>query len=96
MNIYVIFDRKAETVQSVFTGDNDVSAIRAVVNAAKNPGTTLADFPAEFELQMVGFVDIKTSKVEGLTTPSVIGLISNLLAAANQEPPKLKVSDDQS
>lgn len=82
MKLFIIYDRKAETLQSFFTADNDVSAIRGTVGAAKTK-SLIGDYPAEFELRAVGEVDPKTCEIMVYKVPELIGNVENLIAAAN-------------
>lgn len=82
MEMYLIYDRKAETLMSFFTAKNSVDAIRSTVASAKNPGTTLSEYPAEFELRRVGNIDPKTCRITIYEIPEMIGSVETLLNAA--------------
>jgi hypothetical protein len=86
MEMYLIYDRKAQNVQSFFTADNHVSAIRAVINAGKQAGSTLADYPQDFELRHVGTLDRFSCAIMLNEVPEILGSVDNLLAASAPKP----------
>lgn len=85
MRFYLIYDRKAENVQSFFTADNNISAIRGVIAAAKQTGSVLSDYPGDFELRFVGAIDRRTCEIALTDVPEVIGSVDNLLAATSDK-----------
>jgi hypothetical protein len=82
MNIYLIYDRKAENIQSFFTAQGNVEAIRGAVGAARQAGSVLGDYPGDFELRVVGTIDRRTCEIALLDVPEVLGSVENLLSAA--------------
>lgn len=82
MNVYVIYDRKAETVRSLFTADNDVSCVRAVVSSVRQGSGDLTQFPTDFEVQCIGAVDMRLARIVPSDVNQVLGSVATLLAAA--------------
>lgn len=89
MYMYLIFDRKAENVNSFFTADNNVSAIRGTVQAAHGQGL-LGEYPAEFELRLIGHIDKGNAQVTIYETPELLGSVENLIAASKPKPKETK------
>lgn len=85
MNIYCIYDRKAEITRSLFTSDNDVSAIRGTVSAAKNMQTDLGQYPDDFELRFVGVLDSRMTELQPIDQPKLIGSVRTMLTASESE-----------
>lgn len=89
--MFVIFDKKAEIFKSLFLADNEVSAIRNTVNASIQPGTTLADYPDDFELRQIGTIDQRTCLVTLLDVPRHLGTVGTLVTASKLVPQTQKM-----
>ena len=65
MNLYCIYDRKAELCNPPFTVPNNAMAIRNFQMQVNRPGTpaqpnVLATYPDDFQLFFIGELDDKT------------------------------------
>jgi hypothetical protein len=94
MNLYLIYDKKAETFTSFFTAQGDVEAIRATVAAARQVGTPLGDYPGDFELRCVGNIDRKTCHVAVHDIYTVVGTVQTMLSAANGDRQQLNLKGE--
>lgn len=79
LNAYSLYDSKAVLYSQPWFLINDAFAIRAVVQLAREPGTSIHDYPTDFSLFHLGTFD---DTLGGLTSvnPRNLGLVSTLLA----------------
>lgn len=61
--VYSIYDKKAETYSSPFLQANDASAVRAIQATMRDASTSLAQWPDDYVLYLVGTFDIATGIV---------------------------------
>lgn len=57
LNLYVIYDKKAEVFQTPAFLQNDVFAIRSVCAAVRDHNSVLSQYPADFQLLKIAEFD---------------------------------------
>lgn len=82
MEIFVIYDRKAEVVRSLFTARDTVSAVRGVVGTVGSGAADLSQFPGDFELRRIGACDERLSTLIPADVNEVIGSVEALVASS--------------
>lgn len=90
MQIFVIYDRKAQRIRSLFSAESKTAAIRAAVGAAKSGAGDLSSYPHEFELRLIADVEEVSAEILPKVVPELIGTVASLLDAAGVnvvEPP---------
>lgn len=80
---FCIYDTKAELFQRPFFAPTDGSAIRAVVDEGRRPGSELGAHPTDYVLFCVGAFDDSTGALGGFT-PRNMGLVKSLISSDNK------------
>lgn len=64
LNVYTVWDTKAEAFLQPFFSPNKGTAIRAIVDALRDPNSTLAKYPDDFHLYHIGTWDDSAGLIE--------------------------------
>ncbi len=77
MNLYIIYDRKAEVANPPFTAVNHAFAIRQFQMQVNQPSTpervnVLRDYAEDFQLIFVGNMDEKSCRIEQPEVPTLL------------------------
>lgn len=92
MDIFVVYDRKAECVRSMFSAPNQATAIRSVLGAAKSGSGDLSIYPTEFELRKVGAYDEVTAVLIPSMPQELVGSVQSFIDAFVDVPNAAPVS----
>lgn len=82
--LYSIYDRKAQVYIPPFTAPHEAQAIRTFAEAVLTSETPVSHYPADFDLLLLGAVDIET----GVLTPEMPTprpIINGLVALTNAQ-----------
>lgn len=82
--LYAIYDRKAQVYVPPFTAMNDATAVRMFSEAVVTSETPVSQYPADFDLLLLGAVDLET----GVLTPEMPTprpIVNGLVALTNAQ-----------
>jgi hypothetical protein len=78
LHLYAAYDRKAQYYLPLFQTRSEGEAVRSFTEAVLNPETPLSRYPAEFDLCLLGDMDVETGEI---FPKQPVGLIINGLVA---------------
>lgn len=84
MNLYTIFDEKADFFSNPFAARTDAEATRSFREALADPNTIFAKSPRDFILYKTAEFDSNTGHTEGLAMPKHIVDAMSLVSPINQ------------
>lgn len=71
-NIYAVYDSVSQTIISALILEaSDAPAIRAFYDALRNQGSALAQHPADYDLMLLGSLDMDTGTVYQESTKTI-------------------------
>lgn len=82
MNMYSIWDRKAQTYNQLFCAPNDAVAMRQITQVCMDESTDLARTPEDFELHQLGMWETASGQIETPPEPLLVIHVDTLSLAA--------------
>lgn len=82
--LYSIYDRKAQVYLPPFTAQHEAMALRTFAEAVVSSETPVSQYPADFDLLLLGAVDVETG-ILVQETPSPRPIINGLVALTNAQ-----------
>ena len=79
INVYSIYDKKAEEYGNPFTDTNDWLAIRRLNMEIKNPDSIMIKHAPDFALYKIGKYDTKTGIITADTPPRHVDELTNII-----------------
>lgn len=74
LEIFSVYDSKAETYMAPWTATNKATAIRAFSDQCNNPDSSFSRHPHDYALMHLGSWDDQTARYETLEVPTNMGL----------------------
>lgn len=96
MNIYSIYDRKAQAFNTPMFMQNDPVAIRSVQNALRTPDHQFGFSPEDYVLYCIGYYNEQTGVIEAIEPTAIADVLSihkDMLKAINK--PQLAVDNQE-
>lgn len=81
MQIYSLFDRKVREFGPLVTTNNDESALRAIRDGVPGSGGTIAKYPEDFDLMLLGAFDADTGQIVPESVPLLVANVGDVLKA---------------
>lgn len=72
MQIFAIYDKKAQYHEKPFFCRNKAEALRAVESGVNSSDSFMHKYPADFSVWLLGEFDEKTGTIEGLEKPEFL------------------------
>ena len=79
LNLYAIYDKKAQEFGNPFTDTNDWLAIRRLNTEIKNPQSVIIQHSADFALYRIGKYDTKNGLILSEQPTTFVEEITNIL-----------------
>lgn len=91
LEIYTIFDKKAETYMRPMYTPHIVEIQRSLTANLKDKTSTLSQFPEDYSLFKLGTYDIKSAIYKLHENPTFIMNITEMMIDANTPKPEVKL-----
>ena len=72
MNIYGVYDKKAEAFDFIFTEDNDDTAVRPVYNLLQRGDSKYLSFPDDFAIYKLASFNVRTGNIYSKDMKSIV------------------------
>lgn len=94
LQIFSVYDSKAESFSQPFFCPNAAIAIRSFSEEVSNPQSQLSKYPADFTLFHIGSFNDSTSLLTPLKTPISLGLAIEFLPRTPSPQSQLRLDSD--
>lgn len=79
MNIYSLFDRKLREYGPLVLANNDASVCRALCDGIPGTQSTIAKYPDDFDLMLLGAFDSDTGQIAPEVIPRLVDNVASIL-----------------